>query len=296
VTTPLSILAKKLKPRLRARFEAALQALQGNVNLNAVAQAVQHGHMSKALDNVLRAVDPTLQVAALAVREAVLAGADAEAATIMAHVGKLHTTVPESAFTVVNHDAVEAATKAQTAQLVREVGGETKDAIRSIVKRSVSGDLTAEEAARLIRAEVGLTTRQAAAVDRYLLNLLHGGTPGSRAMNAAERYARKLLRQRSESIAVTEVGRATESGARTSRLSARRKGPARQARARAVGRHVGRRAVSLLPEDDAGEERQDRRAVLHAARHAVPPADASVVSLHHARRLRLTASRRCETV
>jgi hypothetical protein len=241
VTTPLSILAKKLKPRLRARFEAALQALQGNVNLNAVAQAVQHGHMSKALDNVLRAVDPTLQVAALAVREAVLAGADAEAATIMAHVGKLHTTVPESAFTVVNHDAVEAATKAQTAQLVREVGGETKDAIRSIVKRSVSGDLTAEEAARLIRAEVGLTTRQAAAVDRYLLNLLHGGTPGSRAMNAAERYARKLLRQRSESIAVTEVGRATESGARTSRLSARRKG--------LLGKHA--REQWVVTSDDA---------------------------------------------
>jgi len=98
------------------------------------------------------------------------------------------------------------------AELVLDLSATSKDAIRAILSRVLNGEMTAESAARLIRASIGLTPRQVASLERFRNELRDTGIPDARADALAERYGRTQLASRASAIARTESMRAANAG------------------------------------------------------------------------------------
>lgn len=107
-----------------------------------------------------------------------------------------------------------------TADLVVEITEEMRQQIRDVMAESTQGLLTYEQAARKIRTNLPLTSRDSGAVDgfynRQINKLLKSGMTLDKATEKAaaraDRYAAKLLRKRSQTIARTELANAASNG------------------------------------------------------------------------------------
>lgn len=101
----------------------------------------------------------------------------------------------------------------KVAELIREVGDETKEAIRQIINRRFTDEsFTTLRAVRQIMRAVGLTRRQETAVDKVLDKLLADGVPFDEASLTADKKARAMHRYRAKMIARTEGIRAASGG------------------------------------------------------------------------------------
>lgn len=116
-------------------------------------------------------------------------------------------------FDLINPAALAVA-EAQAAEMVREVTDETKAALRAVVADGYARGLHPKQQAKAIREQVGLTTRQAAAVERYRAQLMDDGFTRAVADKRAAAYAKKLLRYRANLIAKTEAALAANEGQR----------------------------------------------------------------------------------
>ena len=109
-----------------------------------------------------------------------------------------------------------------TADLVVEIAEEMRQQIRNVMAESTQGLLTYEQAARKIRTNLSLTSRDSAAVDSYysrqINKLVQSGMTIDKATEKAsaraDRYGAKLLRKRSQTIARTELANAASNGRR----------------------------------------------------------------------------------
>lgn len=113
------------------------------------------------------------------------------------------------AFDVANPEAIAWAER-NAARLVTNVTVEAQDAIRRVVVEGFANGVSPSETARLIRASIGLTERDAGAVMKRQLELLSQGV--ANATERAEKYAAKLTRARAQTIARTETMRAANEG------------------------------------------------------------------------------------
>lgn len=114
-------------------------------------------------------------------------------------------------FNVTNPFVLRAA-ETLTADLIRGVSAESKDAVRRLIFNSVRDGVPPREAAKLIRQTVGLTTRQALQVSNYRAGLVAGGRKPRDVDRLSERLSGRLLRDRAENIARTETMRASNRG------------------------------------------------------------------------------------
>lgn len=114
--------------------------------------------------------------------------------------------------------------KNHTADLVTEITDEMRQQIRDVMAESTQGQLTYSQAARKIRTNLALTTKDSKAVDNYYSKQLDKLTRSGlsidkateKASARAERYAAKLLRNRSQAIARTEIANAASEGRKIS--------------------------------------------------------------------------------
>lgn len=122
--------------------------------------------------------------------------------------------------------------KNESAMLVTNVSAGTKQAIREIMYQAFEEGMPPRVAARLIRAEVGLTARQAMAVRKVREELTsakggelvkmgkmkvrvpEGGLPTTRVIELTERYSARSLNYRARMIARTETMAASNEGQR----------------------------------------------------------------------------------
>lgn len=95
-----------------------------------------------------------------------------------------------------------------TANLVTGITRESQRAIRRIIFNAIRDGLAPRDSAKLIRDVIGLTERQALAVD----NLRRGLGDRKGAERTVERYSRRLLKDRALNIARTETMRASNRG------------------------------------------------------------------------------------
>jgi hypothetical protein len=115
------------------------------------------------------------------------------------------------AFDVLNPNAV-ISVREQAARLVREVSADTKAMIRTVIHRSFVEGIDAQKTARTIRDSIGLTSRMESAVWNFRKGLVEAGGVEARVEGAVSRYRDKLIRRRAETIARTEIMRASNEG------------------------------------------------------------------------------------
>ena len=89
---------------------------------------------------------------------------------------------------------------------------ESKNAVNEIIKRKRIDKLTPDMELQRIKNIIGLNSRQALAVDNYFLSLLEKGTKINAALRMAKEYGGKLLNDRGNIIAQTELMRALNKG------------------------------------------------------------------------------------
>lgn len=98
----------------------------------------------------------------------------------------------------------------KTAELVTNVGRESKDAIKQIVRRAMTEELDPLKVFQHIKRSVGLNVRQENALANYRAGLIENGTSGVE--KKADAYAEKLLNDRARMIARTETMDAVNQG------------------------------------------------------------------------------------
>jgi len=101
-----------------------------------------------------------------------------------------------------------------TGELITQVTEESKKAIRSIVRQAFEEGGHPYEQAKKIIQHIGLTERQSRAVENFRRRLIEDGISKAEADKRAEAYAKRLLRDRAETIARTETLMASNEGQR----------------------------------------------------------------------------------
>ncbi len=117
----------------------------------------------------------------------------------------------ELRFDLLNPRAVDWV-RSHSGELIREVTDETRLAVRDVIRRAFEEGMHPYESARHIRNMVGLTQRQAQAVDNFRKRLIEEGVKGEKLDKRVEAYRQRLLRKRAENIARTETLRASNEG------------------------------------------------------------------------------------
>ncbi len=199
----------RLTPTMRKKVLAALEKLQRRLTPAQWEQILQSGD-ALALERVTRGLAADLQSTARVLSQAVAVGTAQANASL---VGSL---------TLTNPEAIIAA--ARTATLVREVTIETKRAISAIIRYAFTNQVPVADTAKIIRPLIGLTERQALAVLARRVALLKAGKPADQVTRMVEKYGARLLKQRAEMIARTEVNRASIDGQLELWRQAQRKG------------------------------------------------------------------------
>lgn len=200
-------LVNRLESSLRRDVLRALSALANSISTSRIAQAIASG----------RSGDLERIVADLPMRLRRVERIIERAATDAALLQQLQ---------AVNPLAVQAA-RAQTAKLIRDITNETRQAITTAITDAVSARITTIEAAKVIKASIGLTSRQAKAVVALRQRLVAAGLSQAVVDARVARYGAKLLAYRAKMIARTEIMRAANAGVQAAWEQAQRAGQLR---------------------------------------------------------------------
>ncbi|RJQ04431.1 MAG: hypothetical protein C4551_10785 [Bacillota bacterium] len=117
----------------------------------------------------------------------------------------------ELRFDLLNPRAVDWV-RTHSGELIREVTDETRLAVREVIRRAFEEGMHPYTSARHIRSMVGLTRRQAQAVDNFRRRLVEEGVAGEKLDKRVEAYRQRLVRWRAKNIARTETLRASNEG------------------------------------------------------------------------------------
>jgi hypothetical protein len=119
--------------------------------------------------------------------------------------------------------AVKAAKK-RAAKMVTGITKETERAIRNAIATAIKNGTPPLQAAREIRELIGLNSAQAQAVLAFREQMKKQGLKQDRIDAAAEKYSTRLLKERSEKIARTEIMDALNAGQHEAWVQAREDG------------------------------------------------------------------------
>lgn len=200
------VLADRLAPAMRKRFLLAIAALQGRVDLDALAAALTARDLTAAERLIgLDALPKELASMADVIRQVFQGAGQVAAGTLGSQLGA------SVSFSTTNPRAVQWA-RTQSSRLITNVTNETREAVRTVIGDAIEHGIPPRTAARVIRDQVGLTPGQSAAVVRRYERLIADGRSVDEAGRAAGRYSAKLLKYRGEVIARTETIRSSTEG------------------------------------------------------------------------------------
>ena len=211
---PLDRLFDTLEPKARRQINRAITRVGSKVTTDMITESVRQGRVSKRLAAALNTLPTELKAAV----GPVIATAVAQAGAV-----SLRRIVVGVRFDITNPLATEAAGTI-TANLVKQVTGETKKSLRTVLQQAFKDRLPPAATARRIKPLIGLHSRQAQAVRTFRERLIASGLRADLVDARASRYAAKLLRQRSLLIARTETIRALSAGQEAAWRTARNAG------------------------------------------------------------------------
>lgn len=191
-------LASRLEPRLARAYIEAINRLRAKVNATAIARAIaeQRPHFipSATLPLLEQAMDPAIGIVTDAIRQSGQMTADRLKDGL--GVGMR--------FDLTNPLAVEVA-RQTAAGMVTNISAETRLALQNVIRRAIEDGITYRDSAALIRQMVGLTARDSQAVLNLRASLVELGLSREKVLAQVQRYAAKKLRERSLTIARTEL-------------------------------------------------------------------------------------------
>ena len=201
---PARIVSDRLEPSVQRRLIAAIESIKGSLDLTAIEEAIRTGSLAevqRVIDRLSTSLGPTMQVLNQAFEQTgVLAASHLST--------QLSRTI---AFDAVNPRAVAWAAR-NAGRLITAISEETRQAIRSMIRESLSDGITMVRTARRIRDVIGLTDGLSDAVINYGRRLIEDGKAEGIVDAAMHRYSNKLLKYRSEVIARTEIITASVKG------------------------------------------------------------------------------------
>lgn len=157
----IEALAAKMEPALAKALMDMLNKLQGGVDLEAVAAALKTGDVSKVISLIAAATDPITETAVVnAVQDTVWA-AGALAAT---HAGRFSAITFQ--FNRLNPRLIDWL-QGYSLGLIRQIKSDTREAIRDKLVTGMTAGDNPIKVARQIKTEIGLTAKQAKAVQNY---------------------------------------------------------------------------------------------------------------------------------
>jgi hypothetical protein len=201
---PPYTLADSFAGRFKNTYRAAISSLRTAQNIRDIARAVRNKSII-GIDAVLPIYDPRLPESAARWANAAETFEARYRALILASGKKeLARLGVEASFTLQN-PYTPAWIQSQAGGLIREISQQTRQNIVQLTNSSFVDGLPPQQLAGLIRNEIGLLTREAAAVERRYESALSQGIPPAQAAAARDTYAAKLLDDRAERIARTET-------------------------------------------------------------------------------------------
>ena len=193
-------------------FLAAIRAAADRTNVGDLVQALNSGEPDKAVSMIRWDVVQDELGAALPKRYGTIYRAGAEQARKQLRQALRKDTIGYG-FDYTSPDAVRWA-DARAGMLISEWGRMSREALRALIVRAFEDGIPPRKLARLIiQSGLGLTERQALAVERRRAQLLADGIVEGQADRLVDKYSAQLLRQRAETIARTEIITAHTQGA-----------------------------------------------------------------------------------
>jgi SPP1 gp7 family putative phage head morphogenesis protein len=213
--TRLERLAAAAARAFRAAVEGALVATRAAVDVNLLTAGLARGDPIRAAAAIPwdQVGEAALTTAAMAVAQPLVVGvAQATARDVGIPMGRARVAFGEA------DPALGWVARTLTADLVTAVGDETRQAIRETLARVLTDPTRGRLTPADLEPLIGLTSRDARAVDRLraetLARALEAGLPQARAQAKADQLAaqaaRRYLRARAQLIARTETIRAQE--------------------------------------------------------------------------------------
>lgn len=190
---------------LTAREKAALAVLLLAAAVDVSAAAVAAAVAARSVDGAVAAVDWTGWRTALQGYEPILVAEYLSTVTATLDGFEWGATFDPTALS-------RAWAYAHAGRLVTAITEPTRDAVRQIVVEALGRGDSIPRTTTAIKTVVGLHPRYALAVDRYRQRLEAEGVRGTRVERQVDRYRRKLLRSRAESIARYEIQDAANRG------------------------------------------------------------------------------------
>ena len=208
----LEVVIDRLAPKMSRAFQEAALEAQGRIDLEVLAANIEAGRVGRVINQLnletfaAEDLTPTTDF----IVEAFRAGALISAESFVTKAEQKSSPFSH-ALNVTNAKALEAAEE-QAADLLTSVNVETKATVRNLIARAYREQITSKDTARLIRDVVGLNDRQATALFNYRVGLVEDGRAADQVERMTARYGDRLLRQRADTIAQTEIHRASAEG------------------------------------------------------------------------------------
>lgn len=194
----------RLTPPLRQAIEDLIAAHQERVDLEAIATAVE----ARDLNEVVRLLTPgpftEAQVATLV--PIALAAVEQGAAWSARQIGL------GFSLTATNPAAVEAAQAVAARLASLSVVEVDRQAVQSLILQAYTEGRTWAQTARSLRDVIGLNEQQAKALENFRAGLVADGVAPARVEQQVASYNARLIRQRAETIARTEIHVASTRG------------------------------------------------------------------------------------
>ena len=201
----IRILADRAEPRVRAQILKAIKNLKGSVNMAAFRRALSEGDTRGSFDIIPWEKLDEMKAPVTAELRKLLE------ASYAAAIKYLPKEASALRFDVTNQRAVDWL-RENSARLVTEVGEGTKQAVRNIIDRSFNEGIPPVKAARMLKDIIGLTSRQADALENYRDMLLGEKRELDQVERMTARYANRQLNYRTRNIARTETINASSAG------------------------------------------------------------------------------------
>ncbi|HWP59546.1 MAG TPA: phage portal protein [Candidatus Acidoferrales bacterium] len=209
-------IARRMSPEMRKTFLAAVNAVKSKMSVSSIAAALESGSVGAVISKIpLASFTQKFQTSEKVLKDTLKLAGTYSAQLLSNQLGTKLT------FDLTNPHAVYWV-KTNGAKLVREVTEKTREGLQQLIQDGIIAGKPPKELAREIKERVGLTQRQAAAVQKFEQQLIEEGA--NNIEERVQKYADALLRQRSLNIARTETLNASNGGQQTLWLQARDEG------------------------------------------------------------------------